>query len=163
MDDMKHVTYCGLYCKLCANIARIPRQAAALRDTLAKGGWTLFGESVFPGFGEFWKVLERFGNLARTCPGCRGDCGYPACEIRKCARQRGVEVCPSCDRYPCEHIEQLAQKYPTLIPDGRRQQQVGLPQWIREQEARVASGACYADFCYPPQTGAGQGAGKEEG
>ena len=34
MTELKYVTYCGLYCRLCANLARIPQPSAALRETL---------------------------------------------------------------------------------------------------------------------------------
>ncbi|MCE5249958.1 DUF3795 domain-containing protein [bacterium] len=149
MDTLKYVTYCGLYCKLCANIARIPNQAYALRDTLAKSGWTFFGDQYVPEFREFWKALGYFSDMGEKCPGCRGECGYPGCTIRPCARERKVEVCSSCDEFPCDRIKELAGRYPNLISDGFRQRAIGLDRWIAEQEERCATGLCYNDFRYP--------------
>lgn len=148
MADLKYVTYCGLYCKLCANIARIPQQAANLRDTLRKEGWD---EHVLPGWEggrQFWDVLGELEHQGELCPGCRGGCGWPQCPMRKCAQEKGLEVCSQCDEYPCEHVEALARRYPNLIADGMRQREVGLDRWIQEQEARREAGFCYNQIRY---------------
>jgi hypothetical protein len=144
---LKYVTYCGLYCRLCANMARIPKQARALRETLTKEGYEHFGKDEIEGFEPFWKALERFGQMDKTCAGCRsGECGDPRCEIRKCAKAKGVEVCSACPDFPCKHIEGLAERYPTLIADAKRQRKVGLDRWIQEQEDRIKTGFSYADI-----------------
>jgi len=149
MAKLKYVTYCGLYCKLCANIGRIPRQAKALRKTLVKGGWESFGEYVIPEFNGFWKALQHFSDSGDACPGCRGGCGDPDCEIRTCARERDTTVCSSCSDFPCNHVKGLSRKYPNLIPDAERQKEIGLTNWIAEQEARATTGFCYDDIRYP--------------
>lgn len=149
MADLKYVTYCGLYCRLCATLARVPDQAATLRDTLRKEGWEIYGEYCMPGFKGFWEVLEKYAATGETCPGCRGGCGDPDCTIRICARERGVELCPHCPDFPCDHIEALAKRYPNLIPDGNRMNSIGIDAWIEEQDQRLASGFCYADIRYP--------------
>lgn len=148
MADLKHVTYCGLYCKLCANMARIPQQAGELRETLRREGFQHFGESVYEDFSEFWKVLEALEESGESCPGCRGGCGWPQCPMRKCAREKGLDVCSQCDEYPCEHVQELARRYPNLIADGMRQREVGLDRWIQEQEARRQTGFCYSQIRY---------------
>ena len=89
MPDLTYVTYCGLYCRLCGNIARTPKQAQALRDSMRKDGWENWGESAHPGFGEFWRILALLAASDETCPGCRGGCGFPGCKIRPCAQERG--------------------------------------------------------------------------
>jgi len=149
MAEMKYVTFCGLYCRLCAHMARMPGQARALRDTMRKEGWEHFGEGVHRGFGEFWRILQELGADDETCPGCRGGCGDPGCEIRTCARERQVEICPLCDDFPCTHIEQLARRYPTLIADGARLREIGIDRWLAEQEERRATGFAYADIRCP--------------
>ena len=149
MDALKHVTYCGLYCGLCAEIARVPAQAKALRDTLRAEGWEHFGESVRPGFKEFWECLEFFSRDEGACPGCRAGGGFPGCEIRKCAQERELLVCSECGDFPCENIEKLGEAYPLLIADGHRQKKIGLDAWIAEQEGRRATGFCYADIRNP--------------
>ena len=148
MPDLKYVTYCGLYCRLCDNLARIPQQASALYKTLLKGGWEYFGPDCISGFREFWAGLEQLSRVDPDFKGCRGGCGNPHCDIRKCAQSRKVELCSSCNDYPCGHIEELAKRYPNLIGDGRRQQEIGLEKWIQEQEERCKAGFCYADIRY---------------
>lgn len=145
MNTLKYVTYCGLYCKLCAQMGRIPQQARSLRETMAKEGYEFFGP-LTPNFPDFWKFLDRLSRSDETGPGCRGGCGYPECKIRKCARERGIDLCSSCPEYPCPHIQQLAKRYPTLIADGMRQREIGVDRWIAEQEDRCTSGFVYADI-----------------
>lgn len=145
MADMKYVTYCGLYCRLCANLARIPQLSSALRETLRKEGWEFFGPHAVPGFEEFWAVLQQLSQSGETCRGCRGGCGDPDCRIRKCAQERNVELCSSCDEYPCPQIHELAKRYPNLISDGARQKEIGVEEWAAEQEDRCRTGFCYAD------------------
>jgi hypothetical protein len=149
MIDLKFVTYCGLFCGLCAQRGRIPARAAALRDTMAKEGYEYWAVSL-PDFREFWAFLARLCAADTACPGCRQGGGPEFCGIRKCARQRGVEVCPFCAEYPCHSIQQLAKGYPTLVSDGRRMREIGLERWIPEQEACARTGFVYADIrCHP--------------
>jgi hypothetical protein len=146
-DQLEFVTYCGLYCGLCAERARIPGHAAALQQAMAEEGWPSWGQSV-PGFTEFWQFLE--GLQARGgCPGCRADGGFPQCRIRICARERGIDRCSACPDFPCGHVEALGAIYPTLIADNRRLQVVGPAQWLSEQQERARRGFIYADIRYP--------------
>ena len=149
MQDLTYVTYCGLYCKLCDNLARIPQQALSLHKTLQKAGWEYFGPHLMSSFKEFWAGLEQLCHVDPSFEGCRGSkCGNPDCSIRKCAQSCNVELCPSCEDYPCKHIHELSKQYPNLIGDGRRLQEVGLDQWIQEQEERCKTGFCYCDIRY---------------
>jgi len=149
MTDLKYIAYCGLYCRLCAQLARIPQQSAALRDTLRKEGWEHFGEHAIQGFDGFWVILGRLSQLIDTCRCCRGGCGNPDCSIRKCAIEKKVEICSSCSEYPCSHVEDLAKRYPNLLSDGARQKEIGIEKWVREQEQRFRAGFCYADVRHP--------------
>jgi hypothetical protein len=149
MGKLKYVTYCGLYCRLCSNLARIPKQANQLGQTLKRGGWDSFGEFCMPGFKNFWEILNTFAELNESCQGCRGGCGDPECKIKKCAEEKNVNVCSECEDFPCESIKALARKFPTILFDGYRQKEVGLNQWILEQATRVEADFCYDDICYP--------------
>lgn len=144
---MEQVSYCGLYCGLCAERARIPRQAAALRESMAQEGWPQWGHSI-PGFSEFWRFLQKL-ETEGGCPGCRAGGGPPGCRIRSCVKERGLDYCPGCPDYPCARIEAIGRAYPTLIADGLRLKQIGVDQWTAEQEERVRRGVVYADFRYP--------------
>ncbi len=147
MEKLKLVTYCGLHCGLCAARGRIPQQAAALRDSMAREGWDQWGH-CFDGFDVFWKFLNDRCDLDKSCPGCRQGGGYPDCPIRKCAVERQVDICINCQEYPCDHLRQFNKVYPTLLADGERLRLIGVDAWIAEQEKRAASGFVYADIRY---------------
>ncbi len=144
-DQLEFVTYCGLYCSLCAERTRIPRRAAALQAAMVEEGWPYWG-STMPDFDEFWRFLQ--GLASDGCPGCRAGGGYPECQIRICARERAVDVCAWCPDFPCQHLETLAARYPVLLADNRRLQAVGLARWLAEQEERAQRGVVYADIRY---------------
>jgi hypothetical protein len=148
---LEEVTYCGLYCGLCASRRRIPQQAATLRETLRKEGYDR-GYFDIPGLNEiiatFWKGLNLLADT--PCLGCRAGGGNPGCAIRACAQERGVTACPLCADFPCQRLEAL-RRYPLLLADSRRMQQVGLERWIAEQEARAATGFAYADVRLPEE------------
>ena len=149
MDELRLVTYCGLYCGLCAERGRIPRQAGALRESMSKEGYEDWGSDL-PGFQEFWSFLGRLCDPDQACPGCRQGGGPPFCAIRKCVQRRGLEVCAFCEEYPCQNVLVLSKGYPTLIADGRRMRESGLEAWIREQEERAKTGFAYVDIrCHP--------------
>lgn len=148
MDKLQFVTYCGLYCKLCAQCGRIPEQAQALYDAMNREGYPLWGQDI-PKFKAFWAFLGNLADRSKPCEGCRsGACGYPFCEIRKCAIERDVVTCPQCSDFPCTHIQDLATIYPLLIADGQRMRDIGLDAWIEMQEQRAEAGFCYADIRY---------------
>lgn len=142
------VTYCGLYCGLCAERTRIPTQAAALQAAMFEEGWPYWGPTM-PGFDEFWGFLQEL--TKGGCPGCRAGGGYPECQMRICARDRGLELCVQCSEFPCGHVEVLAARYPTLITDNRRLRAVGLGRWLAEQDERARRGIVYADLRYDVQ------------
>ncbi|MCP4545033.1 MAG: DUF3795 domain-containing protein [bacterium] len=126
--------------------SRIPQTATVLAETMAADGWRSFGEYAFEDFKSFWSTLNKLAEFEKECPDCRGGCGDPGCNIRKCAQERGTELCPLCVEFPCRHIDVLAQRYPNLIGDGRRLKQVGVETWVREQEVRRRTGFCYCDI-----------------
>jgi hypothetical protein len=149
MADLELVTYCGLYCGLCAQRGRIPRQASTLREAMRREGYEYWATEL-PAFQEFWKFLDTLCDPDASCPGCRQGGGPPFCTIRKCARERGIEVCVQCDEYPCRRVLGIAKGYPTLISDGQRMQEIGIEAWIEEQEERARTGFAYVDIrCNP--------------
>ena len=144
-ESLKYVTYCGLYCGLCTQRSRIPQQAKALRDSMAKDGFDQWGQDM-PNFKEFWSFLNQWCDLKNCCQGCRQGGGNPECEIRKCIQQRNIDFCPSCEDYPCDHISELCKIYPILIADGQRLKEIGVEQWIPEQHKRAETGFVYSDI-----------------
>jgi hypothetical protein len=148
MADLKYVTYCGLYCKHCVNIARIPQQAKTLHDTMKREGYEYFGPYESSHFNDFWEYLKHLTVLDNECPLCRGGCGDPGCKIRICAREKNQEICVYCDEYPCTHFENLIRQYPALLGDGKRLKELGIDAWIAEQEQRYERGYCFSEGRY---------------
>ena len=153
--DLSLVTYCGLYCPLCAQRGRIPKQARSLHKSLAKEGWQSYGSAVSDDFEPFWRLLTRFADPEKGCS-CRDDGGPPFCAIRKCAREKGVDVCPFCEAFPCEYIRTIGKGYPTLIADGYRMCEIGLEAWIDEQKQRAKTDFAYCDIRCEPYEVPGQ-------
>lgn len=148
-DSLRLVSYCGLFCGLCAQRSRIPRQALQLSETLHEEGFNDFYQyepemkNVFP---VFWSFLQRLAALDCSCRTGKG--GPPNCKTRDCAKEKKVLVCPQCTDYPCEHIRDFAEHYPVLLQDGKRLQRIGLKKWIKDQEERAKKGFTYADIRY---------------
>ncbi len=148
MSDVRLLSYCGLHCGLCGLRARIPKQAQALRESLAKEGVEYWGPFI-QGYEGFQEFLVALCDPDKSCPACRQGGGPPGCEVRECARSRGVDACPFCQDFPCERVEGIGRTYPTLIADGVRLRAIGADAWNREQEARARAGFCYADIRCP--------------
>jgi len=149
MDKLKFVTYCGLYCGLCSSRCRTHIIANSLKDLMSKEGYEYWGKEL-PGFEEFWKFLDNLCDPDKICPGCREGGGPPFCSIRKCAKEKKVDVCVFCDEYPCDRITTLAKGYVTLISDGEIMKDVGIEKWVKEQEERVKTGFAYVDIRHHP-------------
>jgi len=149
-DPLRLVAYCGLYCGLCAQRARVPQQANQLKQTLHEEGFDDFYQyvpemkEVFP---PFWTFLDQLAKMDCTCRSGKG--GPPDCKIRQCAKERRIAICPQCKEYPCMLIETFAERYPLLIQDGKRLQKVSVEKWIKEQEQRAKRSFAYADLRYP--------------
>jgi hypothetical protein len=149
MDKLEQVTYCGLYCGLCSQRNRIPQRARALRQFMQKEGWDFWGkEQAY--FNEFWSFLSKLADNESQYSCRTGRCGPPFCGIRKCAREKGIEVCPFCSDYPCNRILGIAKGYPTMLADGKRMKDSGIDAWIQEQEERRKTGFAYVDIRYYP-------------
>ena len=142
MEKISEVAYCGVYCPNCGERCTLPERASALTDGMKEGEYDEWAHGL-EGFTTFWKFLNGMVDQQEV-KSCRNEnCGYPPCGIRKCAKSRGVDVCPQCADYPCEMIQVFSNSEPTLIFDGTRMKAIGLPQWINEQDARRSKGFSY--------------------
>jgi hypothetical protein len=89
-------------------------------------------------------------NLRHHVVAVKGHAELLFCTIRKCAREKNIDICISCDDYPCKRIDGIAKGYPTLLADGKRMKDIGIDAWLEEQKERVKTGFAYVDIrCYP--------------
>ncbi len=145
MPEDELITYCGLYCGLCAERCVLPRMARDMLDTVRSEGYDTFYQDV-PGLAEhypsFMKVL---GDLSCMDCKCRdGSGGPPGCEIRSCARGRGVFVCAECEDFACDKWNKISEFYPFMLIDAFRYQEVGRDRWLAEQREKARKGYNYS-------------------
>lgn len=109
MDDM--IAYCGLTCHTCtiylATREKDQEKRNKMRIEIAR------------------QIKKRYGQECKPedvadCDGCRAEdgrrfCGGD-CQIRKCARDKGLENCASCTEYACEKLKKLF----ATDPDARK-------------------------------------------
>lgn len=129
--------YCGLYCGAC------PRFLASENDTLEQ----LAAEK------------NTTPDLIR-CHGCKsavvsGWCAI--CNLKQCARSKGLEFCDDCDQYPCADLQgfinDLNYPYHSLVPqDLQTIRQKGLDAWLREQNVRWRCPACGTKYSWHTTT-----------
>ncbi len=140
MERLSDVTYCGVYCPNCGERCHIPARAEALIKAMKDGKY----DDWCPA--PIWEFITNLTDVTVT-KSCREEtCGATNCAMRKCAQNKGVEVCPLCADYPCEMIQVFARNSPTLLFDGKRMTEIGLEKWIDEQEIRRQNGFCYGDI-----------------
>ncbi len=83
------------------------------------------------------------GRVSETCAVCRHG-------FRDCAREHGIVRCSECGDFPCEMLERFRDAH---IVDGishherileyvRRQKEIGVAAWVREQEKLNACPVC---------------------
>lgn len=140
------VTYCGLYCGLCLNHTKIPKEASSLSLTLKKNEWDKWAPEFMPGFKEFWSFLDMLTNLDKHWGICKTGCGDPGCSIRECAKEKNLESCAFCDNYVCDKFARLAESYEAFFQDALRMKEIGIEAWAQQMEEKEKKGVCYCDF-----------------
>lgn len=95
------LAYCGLVCHTCviylATREEDNEKRAEMRVEIAREIKKHYGEEHRP------------EDIA-DCDGCWTETGKlfcKNCEIRKCAREKGIENCAHCGRYACKKLEKL--------------------------------------------------------
>ena len=141
--DKKFACYCGLCCENCALKVKVFPAAKTLRNEMEKTGFDAVMHNV-PGGNEFWSFLKEIAEHW-TCTTCREDSGNPGCKVRKCAREKDVEMCAFCGDYPCELTEEFNERYPGLKADNILLREKGWDAWAKLQDERKASGFTYTD------------------
>lgn len=107
------VAYCGLYCDDCmAREGRIADLATELERELKKAGFERFVDAVsdvpffkalkkYPDFNDVLDVLKK----SRCTKTCKEGGANPACEVRICCKEKGIEGCWVCGEFvECEKL-----------------------------------------------------------
>jgi hypothetical protein len=106
--------YCGLDCERCPVFVATVKNDNALRRETAEQWSKLLGEYLAARLGR-----SQLDPSEMTCHGCRSTSlfiGCSVCEIRSCARGRGLGSCAHCSAYDvCE----LLKGFYSVYPDAR--------------------------------------------
>ncbi len=99
----KMIAYCGLNCSDCPTFIATQKNDDKMREETAKKWSEMFHADIKP--------------ADINCDGCPTDSArlfnYCAqCEIRKCAREKGVKNCAYCPDYPCEKLTAFLKNAP---------------------------------------------------
>lgn len=89
------IAYCGLTCTECPTYLATVSDDDAARDKVTVDWSKMFG----------FKLSREDIN----CNGCKSDSGRlfghcNTCQIRKCASEKELDTCASCDDYACEKL-----------------------------------------------------------
>ena len=146
--DKQFACYCGLYCENCAVKVKVFPAAKVFYDEMKKAGFDNVVNNI-PGGDGFWTFLK---DIAENwvCLSCREGSGNPGCRVRKCAREKNVEMCALCQNYPCELIDNFDAGYPTLKHDNALLRGQGWETWAEMQDRRKNSGFTYSDDAKNP-------------
>jgi hypothetical protein len=102
------IGYCGLNCHKCdiylATREQDEEKKYKMRVDIA--------EQIKKHYGQECKPED-----VTDCDGCRSEddkllAGSKNCQIRKCARPKGIENCAHCTKYPCKTLEKHFADYP---------------------------------------------------
>jgi hypothetical protein len=144
VKEEKLITYCGGYGGTCARwcgYAEFRDVVALLAEWVDAQGyqhWMPHETHEFD-YSEFRKGLEFFSKndswlVCHEC--CKGGDGNPDCEIRKCCRERGLEICFDCYEFPCARIGEDS----GMIERARQYKAQGKIEWLRQQAERASQG-----------------------
>ncbi len=106
------IAYCGLTCHSCPIYLATREQDEEKRYKMRVD----IAQQIKKHYGQECKPED-----VTDCDGCKIETerlfsGSKKCQIRKCARRKGVENCAYCDEYVCESLEKLF----TTEPDAKK-------------------------------------------
>ena len=126
---------CGLYCGACSIIAAVRRGDPQLLELIAGGVAEYLGQPVEV------KALSWEGCLSDVRASvCR------ECTLRACALEKGLAHCAQCADFPCQQIIDFNndgfRHHSEVLDNIRRQQEIGIDAWVKEQEERWRCPKC---------------------
>ncbi|MDR2972504.1 MAG: DUF3795 domain-containing protein, partial [Bacteroidales bacterium] len=100
---------------------------------------------MLPDGDKFWSFLKDMAENG-VCISCKQGSGNPGCEIRKCAKEKNIEMCALCESYPCKYFAELLEACPILKDDNSVLREKGMIAWSKLQDERQAIGFTYTDY-----------------
>jgi hypothetical protein len=142
MEPEDLITYCGGYGGHCCGWHEntiLVDLAGALAELVDASGCHHWIPTEIKDFDyiEFRKGLDFFSKDPRViCQSCckSGRSGYLGCEIRKCCKERGLDVCFECGEFPCDRV------YPEMIERAEEYTALGKDEWLRRQVEKASQG-----------------------
>ncbi len=125
--DKQLAAVCGLFCKACG---------------------IYIGSTEDP---ERLKIIAaRYGKKPEEvkCMGCRSDVRFiycQTCKLDKCAADKGIEFCGSCESYPCEELKTFQAAMPHRIELWKSHQRIreaGPERWYAEMIEKYSCPKC---------------------
>jgi len=104
----KMIAYCGLRCDICAILLATRETDREKKDKMR----IEIAQQIKKHYGQDCKVED-----VTDCDGCKTEggrlfSGCSKCQIRKCAKEKGVENCAHCSEYVCEKLKDFFDKEP---------------------------------------------------
>lgn len=150
------IGYCGIYCGGCGMyrgriIAKVAQDLKELIEAHKYPEWVPeFGGIDFK-FTEFRKGLAYFTKKNSGCY-CQESCidggGVPGCEIKQCAKNRGVEICFECDEFPCKLFSSFLTRHPEIVEEEKKFKKLGMEKWVASKEEESKKGYARATGKY---------------
>ncbi len=137
--EFRYDTYCGLNCGACHFLGAYER-----------------GD-------EEWLKKAAESESCKTddlrCRGCKTEVTAvfcTDCEMRLCAREKGVEFCNECKDFPCETITNFRNdKHPhhsVIFKNLRAISDTGVEAWLKEEKQRWSCKTCGTRFYWYSKT-----------
>jgi len=138
------IGYCGVYCGTCARWCEnsaLRKLAAALAELVDSHGFHRWMPDVVKEFNytEFRKALDFFSQKDTwlVCrKGCKGGDGRLDCQIRKCCKNHGLDVCFDCSEFPCDRVKGNT----AMIEGAKDYRKLGKEEWLRQQIKKAKKG-----------------------
>ncbi|HPI97582.1 MAG TPA: DUF3795 domain-containing protein [Synergistales bacterium] len=107
-EILKVIAPCGLNCGKCVAFHGGEIEGCSIRlKELLGNNFSSYADRltsmdpVFENYRNFEELLEYFSE--GRCGGCREQgCLFQSCQVKDCIKERGVDFCFQCDRFPCD-------------------------------------------------------------
>ena len=138
------ITYCGLYCGSCARwieytaFRNMAKLLAEIADAHGFQHW-MPGEVEDFDYAQFRKGLDFFSkdDTWFVCrQGCKTNDKMAHCRFRKCAKERGVELCFDCAEFPCDQVKGNT----VMLKRAEEYRKLGKKEWLRQIVEKAEQG-----------------------